>query len=200
MLSRPVATVLVLRGCLKPGSHIISGTNCAKVRAMSDSKGASVKAAYPGMAITVSGWKTLPNAGDEVLQGTEAEVKKAVANRQRKAQIEATLADVEIINSNRRQDRERRELELESTDEGKKDLVQETEEGPKELRLIIKADVSGSAEAVEGALQGIGNQEATTKIVSSGVGNISESDVMMAKAVGGMFYLPIVKTFCLSCT
>ncbi|KAG5638157.1 hypothetical protein H0H81_001542 [Sphagnurus paluster] len=179
----PVATVLVRRGCLKPGAHIICGLSYAKVRVMNDSTGASVKAAYPGMAITVSGWKTLPNAGDEVLQGTEADVKKAVANRQRKAEIEATLVDVEAINSMRRQERERRELESELGD-AKEALSQETEQGPKELRLIIKADVSGSAEAVQGALQGIGNKEAVTRIVSSGVGDISESDVMMAKAIG----------------
>ncbi|RDB20952.1 Translation initiation factor IF-2 [Hypsizygus marmoreus] len=185
----PVATVLVLRGCLKPGSHIISGVSHAKVRAMNDSTGASVKEAYPGTAITVSGWKSLPNAGDEVLQGTETEVKKAVANRVRKAEIEATLVDVEAINSTRRQERERRELELEIGDLAKEfpsqSTSQPTEKGPKQLRLIIKADVSGSAEAVEGALQGIGNKEAVTRVVSSSVGDISESDVMMAKAVGG---------------
>ncbi|KAF5387118.1 hypothetical protein D9615_001634 [Tricholomella constricta] len=181
----PVATVLVLRGCLKPGSHIICGLSYAKVRVMNDFNNATVKAAYPGMAITVSGWKTLPNAGDEVLQGTEAEVKKAIANRQRKADIEATMTDVEAINSTRRLERERRELELELGEEAKESLPQKSEQGPKELRLIIKADVSGSAEAVQGALQGIGNKEAITRIVSSGVGDISESDVMMAKAVGG---------------
>ncbi|GLB35084.1 putative translation-initiation factor 2 [Lyophyllum shimeji] len=180
----PVATVLVLRGCLKPGSHIISGLSHAKVRVMNDSTGVSVKAAYPGMAITVSGWKTLPDAGDEVLQGTEAEVKKALANRQRKAEIEATLVDVEAINASRRQERERRELALELGEAATKTSVQDSEQGPKELRLIIKADVSGSAEAVQGALQGIGNKEAITRIVSSGVGEINESDVMKAKAVG----------------
>ncbi|KAH0584027.1 hypothetical protein H2248_009602 [Termitomyces sp. 'cryptogamus'] len=189
----PVATVLVLRGCLKTGSYLISGLSTAKVRIMSDATGATVKAAYPGMAITVSGWKTLPNAGDEVLQGSEAEIKKALVNRQRKVDMEATLIDVEAINSVRRQEREKRELELElgeSLDENST----EVEEGPKELRLIIKADVSGSAEAVQGALQGIGNKEAITRVISSGVGDISESDVMMAKATGGTIVGFSVKT------
>jgi hypothetical protein len=58
---------------------------------MLDSSDKVVKAAYPGMAVTVTGWKSLPNAGDEVLQGTEANVKKAVANRERKADLEATM-------------------------------------------------------------------------------------------------------------
>ncbi|PFH50083.1 hypothetical protein AMATHDRAFT_146107 [Amanita thiersii Skay4041] len=177
----PVATVLVLQGCLSVGSHLISGLAQGKVRLMKDSTGAGVKSAYPGMAVTVSGWKTLPTAGEEVLQGAEAEVKKAVANRERKAEIEASLADVDAINASRQQDRQRRTLEAE-TDE----LVEEVgETGVKELKLVVKADVSGSAEAVVGALQGIGNDKAMTKIIFSGVGDISEADVMMAKAVGG---------------
>jgi len=179
----PVATVLVLRGCLKTGSYLISGVSHAKVRVMSDSTGGTVKTALPGTAVTVSGWKTLPKAGDEVLQGTEAEIKKAITNRLRKAEIESSLADVEAINSTRRQERDRRILELEHGEDDNNLLPEDT--GPKELRLIIKADVSGSAEALVGALQGIGNKEAVTRTISSGVGDISESDVMMAKAVGG---------------
>lgn len=150
---------------------------------MNDSSGADVQFAYPGMAVTVSGWKTLPNAGDEVLQGTEAEIKKAIANRQRRAEAEATLSDVEAINMSRRQEREQREL-------GDAPVIKVADTGPKELRLIVKADVSGSAEAVVGALEGIGNNQVITKIISSGVGNVSESDIMMAKAVGGKSQLP----------
>ncbi|KAJ7929227.1 hypothetical protein B0H13DRAFT_2228527 [Mycena leptocephala] len=187
-----IATVLVLRGCLKPGSHILSGVHHAKVRIMHDSNGTVVKTASPGMAVTVSGWKSLPDAGDEVLQGTESEIKRAIVNRQRKTDIQAALLDVEAINSSRQQERDRRQAELEA--EAAEAAGQETvtvkpkdEEptGPKELRLLIKADVSGSAEAVEGALQGIGNHLAVTKVISSSVGPIMESDVMMAKAIGG---------------
>jgi translation initiation factor IF-2 len=159
---------------------------------MHDSNGTVVKTASPGMAVTVSGWKSLPDAGDEVLQGTESEIKRAIVNRQRKADIQAALLDVEAINSSRQQERDRRQAELEA--EAAEAAGQETvtvkpkdEEptGPKELRLLIKADVSGSAEAVEGALQGIGNHLAVTKVISSSVGPIMESDVMMAKAIGG---------------
>ncbi|KAF9458674.1 hypothetical protein BDZ94DRAFT_1270200 [Collybia nuda] len=182
----PVATVLVLRGCLKTGSHIISGVSQAKVRVMTNSTGAVIKAALPGTAVTVSGWKTLPNAGDEVLQGTEAEVKKAINNRIRKAEIEASLVDVEAINASRRQEREEREIMQQLKAVATNPEPQLGKKGPKELRLIIKADVSGSAEAVTGALEGIGNKQVITRIVSSGVGEISESDITMAKAVGGM--------------
>ncbi|KAJ6547056.1 hypothetical protein B0H19DRAFT_1163764 [Mycena capillaripes] len=184
-----IATVLVLRGCLKPGSHILSGVHHAKVRIMHDSNGKMVKTASPGMAVTVSGWKSLPVAGDEVLQGTESEIKRAIVNRQRKADIEAALVDVEAINSSRQQERDRRQAEMEAEATGQESAAKPKEEeptGPKELRLVIKADVSGSAEAVEGALQGIGNHLAITKVISSSVGPIMESDVMMAKAVGGV--------------
>ncbi|KAL0578138.1 translation initiation factor IF-2 [Marasmius crinis-equi] len=176
-----VATVLVRRGSLTVGSHIISGTSQAKVRVMNDSSGKSVKSASPGMAVTVSGWKTLPNAGDDVLQGSESDIKKAIANRQRKAELEASLVDVEAINASRREERERRELEAEG-------IAMEKEEntGPKELKLVVKADVSGSAEAVTGALQGMGNHLATTKVIYSGVGDVTESDVTLAKTAGGM--------------
>ena len=175
-----VATILVRRGSLKIGSHIISGTSVAKVRVMTDSSGKTVKSASPGMAVTVSGWKTLPKAGDDVLQGTEADIKKAILNRQRKVDLEASLVDVEAINTSRREERERREL-------GAEGVTAETEEdsGPKELKLVVKADVSGSAEAVVGALQGMGNHLATTKVIASSVGDVTESDVTLAKTAGG---------------
>ncbi|KAG7453013.1 initiation factor 2 [Guyanagaster necrorhizus] len=181
-----VATVLVLRGCLKPGSHILAGLSQSKIRVMSDSTGKVVKAAYPGMAVTVSGWKTLPNAGDEVVQGSESDVKKALANRVRQAEIEASLKDVEAINKARREERERREEEeaaAEAEEAAREQRPVET--GPKELKLVVKADVSGSAEAVVGAIHGIGNEVATSRVISSSVGDVSESDVMMAKAAGG---------------
>ncbi|KAK7049247.1 translation initiation factor IF-2 [Paramarasmius palmivorus] len=177
-----VATVLILRGNLTTGSHIISGTTQAKVRVMNDSAGKPVKSAGPGMAVTISGWKTLPNAGDQVLQGSESDIKKAIANRERKVDMEATLLDVEAINASRRQDREQRELEAQRT--GSKETKEESS-GPQELRLVVKADVSGSVEAVVGALH-IGNHLAATKVISSGVGDVTESDVMMAKTSGGM--------------
>lgn len=181
-----VATILVLRGCLKPGAHILAGLSQSKVRVMSDSTGKVVKAAYPGMAVIVSGWKTIPNAGDEVLQGSESDVKKALANRVRQAEIEASLKDVEAINKARREERERREEEeaaAEAEEAAKEQKPVET--GPKELKLVIKADVSGSAEAVVGAIHGIGNDVAISRVISSSVGDVSESDIMMAKAAGG---------------
>jgi len=131
--------------------------------------------------------KTLPGAGDEVLQGSEQDVKRALANRERKAEIEASLVDLEAINVQRRLERERKGAEAEAEATGQ--IVSETRPtdapGLKELRLVIKGDVSGSVEAVEAALQDIGNAKARVKIVSTGVGEVSESDVLRAKAVEG---------------
>ncbi|KAF5391728.1 hypothetical protein D9757_001800 [Collybiopsis confluens] len=182
----PVATVLVLRGCLTVSSHIISGLSHARVRIMSDSNGKLVKTATPGMAVTVSGWKTLPSAGDQVLQGPEADIKKAMTNRERKAELEASLLDAEAINSVRKQERENRELEVQLGKDAAANMQSPVEEGLKELRLVIKSDVSGSAEAAVGALQDIGNDVATSRIVASSVGDVTESDVTLAQAASGM--------------
>lgn len=186
---RIVATVLVTRGCLKTGSHILGGQNYAKVRRMADSNGQVVKSATPGMAVTVSGWKTIPQAGDSIIEGSETDVKKALNNRVRKAEIDTSLSNVDAINESRRLDREQRLLDEKSVahQTGRNNHFEEinSDSGKKELRLVIKADVSGSAEAVEGALQGIGNSIATSRIISAGVGDVTESDVMLAKAANG---------------
>lgn len=154
---------------------------------MLDSSDKPVKAAYPGMAVTVTGWKSLPNAGDEVLQSTEANVKKAIANRERKAELEETMEDLEAINDQRRSERDRREAE--ATEEASGEPVGHHHagqgQGPKELRLVVKGDVSGSVEAVVDALQCIGNKEACVKVISSGVGDVTESDVFRAQVSQG---------------
>lgn len=164
---------------------------------MTDSYGKVVKVATPGMAVTVSGWKTLPKAGDNVIEGAETDVKKALANRVRQGEIEASLSDVDAINETRRSERELREAAaaLAAKNKGRpthftKNQPPPVQEptGPKELRLIIKADVSGSAEAVEGALQGIGNKIAMSKIIQTGVGDVTETDVMLAKTANGEIF------------
>ncbi|KAF8201627.1 P-loop containing nucleoside triphosphate hydrolase protein [Pholiota molesta] len=172
----PVATVLVQRGCLKRGSTIISGLSHGKVRLMTDSKGATVQKAFPGMAVIVSGWKSLPKAGDEVLEGSDANIKKALSNRIRKAEAEAMQQDIEAINATRGQEREARAEGANAAP------VIETPMGPNQLKLYIKADVSGSGEALEGALNGMGNHVAVSKVIGTGVGDITESDVMKAQA------------------
>ncbi|KAL5529260.1 hypothetical protein ACEPAG_5245 [Sanghuangporus baumii] len=183
------ATVLLTRGRLTPSSHIISGTTYAKVRRLMDFSGATIKEAKPGTAVVVSGWKELPSAGDEVLQGKENDVKLAVENRKRKASLAATLEDAEAINAARRREREERERKAnENPDEAEQRNIRAPakESEPRELRLVLKGDVSGSVEALAAAVQGIGNKDAVTKVISTGVGEVTESDVMLAKAAEGM--------------
>ena len=177
----------MLRGSLTPSSYIICGTTFAKVRHLTDSQGGVSRSASPGDAVIVSGWKDLPRVGDEVLQDTENNVKKALQNRLRKENLKATLKDAEAINVARQKERERREDATVTPVGGQVARGTEKKErsGPKELRLVIKGDVSGSIEALVTAVECIGNQDVVVKVVSSGVGEVTESDVMMAKAVDG---------------
>jgi translation initiation factor IF-2 len=189
-----VATVLLLRGSLKLGAHLIAGATQAKVRVMTDSTGSPVKVAVPGMAVTVSGWKELPGAGDEVLEGSEHDVKKAVANRLRKAEEQVMMIDIDAINTQRRLEREQKERE----EADQPAVIPEAEAvKPRELRLIIKGDVSGSVEALVGAVQYIGNEKAQVNIVSTGVGEITETDIMLAKTSESMivaFSVPVPRS------
>lgn len=179
----PVATVLVLRGELTTGSNLISGVAHARVRQLMNSNGEMIKSARPGMAVTVAGWKEFPSAGDEVLQGSETDIRKAIVNRKRRLEQVVMERDAEAINERRRLARNKRE-----TLTGTPEIIEATENFVptiKQLLLVIKCDVSGTVEAVVGALEGIGNNLAHAKIVHSSVGDITESDVMMAKAIGG---------------
>lgn len=128
----------------------------------------------------MTGWKEVPAAGEEVLSGSESDIKRAISNRLRKAELEATLKDLDSINEARRTEREARDATEEET------LASKTEEETKkELKLLIKGDVSGTVEAVAGSLQGIGNHLTGVKIITTGVGPVTESDVMRAKASDG---------------
>ncbi|GAA6043629.1 hypothetical protein JCM8097_008299 [Rhodosporidiobolus ruineniae] len=197
-----VATVLVLRGELKPSASLVAGTTWARVRTLLPPSGKAVPAAYPGQPVEVTGWKDLPSAGDLVLEAaSEDEAKKAVANRLRRIEDDKMWRDVEVINEKQRRDAEilqlRREEEEKARAKGLKgnavlhagnaaveELTGAEDGGVKELLLVVKADVSGTVEAVVGALEGIGNKEAKVKILSSAVGDVSQADVDMARAVG----------------
>ncbi|KAI8581200.1 hypothetical protein K450DRAFT_233592 [Umbelopsis ramanniana AG] len=209
-----VATVLVRTGTLKPGSNVVAGNALCKVRSMTDDKGKPVKEALPGMPVKVIGWKELPNAGDEMLQApSESVAKTVVANRIAKVQRKQQLEDLEVINDKRRRQREQVEAERNAERAYKKEMwmfhqglitqypetlnkrlsdiqvgntpQEEAEDKVKELRAIIKGDVSGTVEAVVDCLNGLHTPEVRVKVVSSGVGNISESDIQLAAACEG---------------
>ncbi|WVF66881.1 translation initiation factor IF-2 [Kwoniella sp. CBS 6097] len=191
-----VATVLVSKGTLRTGASIVAGQTWCRVRQMQDDKGKAIREALPGTPVSITGWKDLPSAGDELLEAVkgEDEAKKAVNNRKRDEERKRLMADVEQINAKRREERLRLEAEAaaaEAAENGETGEGAENEAGAaakakederKMLRLVIKADVSGTVEAVVGSLEHIGNKEAGVKIIHTGVGDVTESDVALAQA------------------
>ncbi|GAA93515.1 uncharacterized protein L969DRAFT_560248 [Mixia osmundae IAM 14324] len=190
-----VATLLVMRGTLSVSQHIVAGSVMCKVRQLYRPGGQAVKEAVPGQPVEVTGWTQLPSAGDECLEAkTEKEARSAIENRKKRQEALALLADVEAINEKRRVAAEEAER-LEAIQEAKlkkaNSVLGDLEDGEallanalpetKELRLVIKADFSGTVEAVAGAVADIGNKEAKVKIVLTGVGDVSNSDIDMAR-------------------
>ncbi|KAF9239584.1 hypothetical protein BU15DRAFT_87902 [Melanogaster broomeanus] len=188
----PVATVLVTRGILNPGTPLLAGTSPCSTRRLLSAALLPLTSVGPGTPVLVTGWKSLPAAGDEVLAGNEADIKKARVNRERKRELESVISDIEAINAARKVDKEMEEKERSARlkkagreqMEGQESPVPEVEK--RNLRVVVKGDVSGSVEALVGAIEGTGNHLAGVKVVSTGVGDVSDSDVMMAKAAEAM--------------
>ncbi|GMK56640.1 hypothetical protein CspeluHIS016_0304800 [Cutaneotrichosporon spelunceum] len=195
-----VATVLVTRGTLRDGAPIVAGKTWARVRTMMDSTGHPVTEAGPGTPVSVTGWRDVPIAGDQLLEApSEAKAKSCIDNRLRDEQRKQLAEDAEVINIRRQEDRLRLEAERvevkaakeagvsvqQALHNARRAAAEASESGRKELRLIIKADVSGTVEAVVGSLSAIGNKEAGVKIVHTAVGNVTESDVMLGDAADG---------------
>jgi translation initiation factor IF-2 len=189
-----VATVLVQHGTLKVGDHIVAGTTWCKVRSLLDETGASLKQATPGMPVKVSGWKELPEAGDEALAASDEEQAKLVVdNRLVRITRHEQIHALEEINEKRRIRRTAYLTERKQQQQQRKHqptpspVVDEVPQIP-ELPVIVKGDVTGTTEAVVSALEGIPSQEARIKVVHSGVGNVTESDVDMAAACQGTIF------------
>src|SRR5262249_13684439 len=159
----PVATVLVRNGTLRVGDYFICGLVFGKVRAMLDDRGQPVREVEPSMPVEVLGLESLPEAGDPFQGVTDtAKAKQIVIYREAKAR-EAAMA------KNKR-------LTLDQ-------LHQQMQAGEvKELPIILKADVSGSAEVVSETLQKLSNDKVRIRVLHSGVGAITESDVLLAAA------------------
>lgn len=157
----PVATVLVQSGTLRTGDTIVAGTAFGRVRAMSDDKGAVVKEAGPSQPVEVLGFNMVPEAGDLLYCTDDDRLGKQVAE-ERKDKIKAAMLKAKTKTS----------LE---------DIYAQIQEGKlKELNLIVKADVQGSAEAVKQAMEKISNEEVKVAVIHSAVGGITESDIMLA--------------------
>ncbi len=161
----PVATVLVQRGTLKVGDIVVAGSEWGRVRLLQNDRGETVKEAGPSMPIEVLGLSAAPEAGDEmVVVENEARAREVAEYRGRK----------------------RREARQASSSRQTLDqLLQTRASGEKRLLpLVLKADVQGSAEAIQGALAKLGTDEVGAQILQSGVGGITESDVILAHASG----------------
>ncbi|ODQ64423.1 hypothetical protein NADFUDRAFT_83897 [Nadsonia fulvescens var. elongata DSM 6958] len=185
-----VATVLVRRGTIKPGITIVAGNVWCKVRSIKDDKGKILKQADPGAPVEIIGWKDLPEAGDEVLQSkTENEAKQAINNRLERAKRVREAKDIEIINQKRHmmkieQEKEQAKLErirLGLPEEDPNADITSTKPGVQEVNFIVRADVSGSVEAIVESIEGLGNKEIKVRVLSSGVGSPSLSDLERAE-------------------
>jgi translation initiation factor IF-2 len=185
-----VATVLVSRGTIRPGDVIVAGTTWARVRTLRNEGGAPVLAAGPGTPVEIDGWREQPSAGDEVLQASnEQQAKSVVAYRTVAAERDRMATDVAALNEARRLAQQKREQEEQK--EVEKESVQEaaptatSEPGIKEVFFIIKADVSGSVEAVVNSISALGNSEVRPHILRSGVGPVTEFDIEHAMTAKG---------------
>ncbi|MGK6314460.1 translation initiation factor IF-2 [Neorhizobium sp. DT-125] len=160
-----VATVLVQKGTLKPGQIIVAGDQWGRVRALVNDKGEHVKEAGPAMPVEVLGLSGTPAAGDKfAVVESESRAREISEYRQRLARDKAAA----------RQSGSRGSLE--------QMMTQLQSSGMKEFPLVIKGDVQGSIEAIIGALDKLGTDEVRARIVHSGAGGITESDISLAEA------------------
>jgi len=159
----PVATVLVQAGRLKHGDIMLSGQEYGRVRAMFDDTGAPVKSVGPSMPVEVLGLSGVPNAGDEVLVVADEKTARDVAAHRETRQREHKLAAQQAS-------------KLEN-------IFNQMQDGQiATVNILLKTDVQGSAEALRDALIKLSTDEVRVKVVSTGVGGISESDINLAMA------------------
>ena len=163
----PIATLLVQNGTLKQGDIIIAGTAVGRVRVMTDDKGRTVKTAGPSTPVEITGLADVPGAGD-TFNAVEDErmARQLVEQRKEEIKAEAAAQQTKVTLDN---------------------LFAQMQAGEmKELRLIVKADVQGSAEAVKASLEKITNEEVRVKVIHAGVGAINESDVLLASTANAI--------------
>ena len=158
-----VATLLVETGTIRVGDSIVAGTAYGKVRAMVDDKGKKVKKAGPSMPVEIIGLSEVPTAGDTLYVLADDRLARTIAEKNKEAQREQNLTKTHRLSLD--------------------DLFTKIQEGEvKEINIIIKADVQGSIEALRQSLEKLSNEEVRVNTIHTGVGAISESDVMLATA------------------
>ena len=157
----PVATLLVLNGTMHVGMAIVAGNCSGRIKAMTNFKGEALKKAGPATAVEVLGLTEVPEAGDEFNAVSSDKVAREIAEHRKEKQREQIMQKTAGVTLDQ--------------------LFSQIEQGSlKELNLIIKADVQGSVGALVTSLEKLRNDEVAVKIIHTGVGTITESDVMLA--------------------
>ncbi|MES2905746.1 MAG: translation initiation factor IF-2, partial [Pseudomonadota bacterium] len=161
----PVATCIVQRGTLNVGDIVVAGSAWGKVRALLDDLGDNVAHATPAMPVEVLGFNGVPEAGDRL------------------AAVENEARAREIADYRDRKRRDKAQARLSGSKTSLADMMSQIKiTGKKELLLVVKGDVQGSVEAIAGTLEKQGNDEVGVRIIHSGVGGITESDITLANA------------------
>jgi translation initiation factor IF-2 len=158
-----VATVLVQNGTLKNQDNFVVGNTFGKIRAMFDDRGRTVESAGPSTPVEIVGLEGMPDAGDTFLVVSDRDKARGIGQYRKMREREAQLAKSSRV-----------------TLEGLADSIQQA--GMKELPLILKADVTGSEEVLADSLQKMSTEKVRIKVIHSGVGAITESDVLLASA------------------
>ncbi len=161
----PVATVLVQKGTLRPGDIVVAGAEWGRVRAMQDDKGKALPSAGPSTPVEILGLSAAPTAGEPFVV------------------VESDTRAREIVEFRARKQRERSSAAVTAGRGTMEEMLARIQAGvQKEVAAVVKADVQGSAEAIGVTLGKLGNEEVRVRILHSAVGQITESDVQLAKA------------------
>jgi translation initiation factor IF-2 len=159
----PVATVLVQEGTLKVGDPFVCGTQYGRVRAMMDDKGRRIEAAGPSTPVEIQGLGGVPDAGDTFVAVQDDQKARQVAEHRRGKQREVEMSKTAKVSLD--------------------DLYQQVQSGAvRELKVVIKADVQGSVEALSEALRRLSTDDVRLSVLHGSVGGITESDVLLASA------------------
>lgn len=161
-----VATVLIQDGVAKKGQYFVAGAVPGRIRMMLSDQGKAMKEAHPGDPVELSGLSSTPQAGDR-FDICESEKKAEEISRARKEAIEK-----EAVPSSK--------MSLEAI------FSKVKNDGMQELPVVLKSDVAGTNEAIKGSFEKVGTDEVKVKVIHSGVGGISESDVLLASTSGGL--------------
>lgn len=158
----PTATLLIKNGTLHQGDIIVCGNTWAKIRIMYNDFGKQIKVAYPSDAVSITGLSQVPSAGDQFLVFDDEKIARQTAevraNREKNKQASSKVKSLDEL------------------------FVEANQDGSKELKIVVKADTSGSAEALKDSLERINVDGISLKIIRSSVGPVTETDILLAQA------------------